>query len=232
MRLHSFFQEGRMSRRTGWLVVGILILLMAWSGIGAASDYVLKDMGSFHVGGRQVTLKDLPVKEIVFSAGAPAVKVDPNGDFEVEQMYVQYFIPADQKSKYPLLMWHGGGLTGVTWESKPDGQPGWMQYFLKTGHAVYVSDAMERGAPLGRVSRKFSKANRSSGPKSRHGSSSVSDLRVPTRPTPRHGLLIPEFFSRWPRLISFASSPSRVGRPQTRPSRRPITPISKRSARW
>jgi pimeloyl-ACP methyl ester carboxylesterase len=42
-------------------------------------------------------------------------------------------------------MWHGGGLTGVTWESKPDGNPGWMQYFLRAGHPIYVSDAVERG---------------------------------------------------------------------------------------
>jgi len=28
----------------------------------------------------------------VFSAGAPPIKVDPNGEFEVEQMYVQYAV--------------------------------------------------------------------------------------------------------------------------------------------
>jgi predicted esterase len=63
----------------------------------------------------------------------------------VEQMYVQYIVPANQASKYPLLMWHGGGLTGVTWETKPDGRPGWMNYFFKAGHPVYVFDAVERG---------------------------------------------------------------------------------------
>jgi hypothetical protein len=105
----------------------------------------LKDFGSFHVGGRQVTLEGYPVTESVFTQGAAPTRIDPNGDFEVEQMYVQYLIPSDQKSKYPLLMWHGGGLTGVTWETKPDGQPGWKNYFFKQGHPVYVSDAVERG---------------------------------------------------------------------------------------
>ena len=38
----------------------------------------------------------------------------------------------------------GGGLSGVTWETKPDGNPGWQQFFLKAGHDVYVSDAVER----------------------------------------------------------------------------------------
>ena len=45
----------------------------------------------------------------------------------------------------PLLLWHGGGLTGVTWETKPDGKPGWQQFFLNAGYDVYVSDAVERG---------------------------------------------------------------------------------------
>ena len=45
----------------------------------------------------------------------------------------------------PLLLWHGGGLSGVTWETKPDGKPGWQQFFLNAGHDVYVSDAVERG---------------------------------------------------------------------------------------
>src|SRR4051794_14899056 len=105
----------------------------------------LTDFGSFHVGGRQVTLSGHPITESVFTAGAAPTRIDPNGDFEVEQMYVQYMIPSDRKAKYPLLMWHGGGLTGVTWETKPDGKPGWMSYFFKAGHPVYVSDAVERG---------------------------------------------------------------------------------------
>jgi pimeloyl-ACP methyl ester carboxylesterase len=60
-------------------------------------------------------------------------------------MYVQYVKLENPKAKYPLLMIHGGGLTGVTWETKPDGQPGWQMFFLKAGHDVYVADAVERG---------------------------------------------------------------------------------------
>ncbi len=110
-------------------------------------SYGVKEVGSFHIGGSQVTLSGLPPKEIVFTAGAAPFKIDPNGDFEVGQMYVQYvkLDDASRKGRYPLLMWHGGGLSGVTWETKPDGKPGWQQYFLKVGHDVYVSDAVERG---------------------------------------------------------------------------------------
>ena len=111
----------------------------------AAADYLVKEVGSFHIGGHTETLNGLPSKEIVFSPGAPPIKVDPNGEFEVEQMYVQFIRQAAPKSKLPLLLWHGGGLSGVTWETKPDGKPGWQQFFLNAGYDVYVSDAVERG---------------------------------------------------------------------------------------
>ena len=42
-------------------------------------------------------------------------------------------------------MWHGGGLTGVTYESTPDGREGWMNFFIRKGWDVYNSDAVERG---------------------------------------------------------------------------------------
>jgi pimeloyl-ACP methyl ester carboxylesterase len=127
-----------------WLgIVGLVVFI--FPAVCLSGGYALKDFGAFHIGGRQVSLENLPVKEIVFTKGSPPVKVNPNGDFEVEQMYVQYFIPSEQVSRYPLLMWHGGGLCGVTWETKPDGNPGWMNFFIKAGHPVYVSDAVERG---------------------------------------------------------------------------------------
>ena len=60
---------------------------------------------------------------------------------------MQYFVPANGRGTLPLLMWHGGGLTGVTYETTPDGRPGWLQYFIGQGWTVYNSDAVERGRP-------------------------------------------------------------------------------------
>jgi pimeloyl-ACP methyl ester carboxylesterase len=57
----------------------------------------------------------------------------------------QYVKLTSPKAKYPLLLIHGGGLSGVTWETKPDGKPGWQMFFLSAGHDVYVGDAVERG---------------------------------------------------------------------------------------
>jgi pimeloyl-ACP methyl ester carboxylesterase len=105
----------------------------------------VKEIGSFHIGGEVVHLRGLPPREIVLVPGSPAVAVDPNGDFHAGQMYVQYVRLHRPRGRYPLLMWHGGGLTGATWETKPDGRPGWQQRFLEAGHDVFVSDAVERG---------------------------------------------------------------------------------------
>ena len=122
-----------------------VVLSLAASTLPVSADYLVKEVGSFHVGGHAETLTGLPTREIVFSAGAPPTKVDPNGEFEVEQMYVQYVKLAQPKAKVPILLWHGGGLSGVTWETKPDGKPGWQQFFLNAGYDTYVSDAVERG---------------------------------------------------------------------------------------
>src|SRR5215471_3865201 len=123
----------------------LLAILATVVSVPACADILLKEIGSFHIGGHEAVLSGQPTKEVSFTAGMAPVKVDPNGQFEIEQMYVQYFKLAAPKFRYPLLMWHGGGLTGATWETKPDGKPGWQQFFLTAGYDVYISDAVERG---------------------------------------------------------------------------------------
>src|SRR5918993_1821136 len=125
------------------------ILLAASLQVPAAASepgpIALRSMGSFHIGGREVAITGRPVKEVVFTPGGVPAKVDPNGVYQAEQMYVQYLLPADRKGALPLLLWHGGGLTGVTYETTPDGREGWLTYFLRRGWDVYNSDAVERG---------------------------------------------------------------------------------------
>ncbi|MCJ2072433.1 esterase [Methylobacterium sp. J-030] len=111
----------------------------------AGDSVAIRDVGSFYVGGRVATVEGLPRTDITLVPGAPPLTIDPNGQFEVEQMYAQYIRLAEPKAKYPLLLWHGGGLTGATWESTPDGRSGWQMFFLRAGHDVYISDAVERG---------------------------------------------------------------------------------------
>ncbi|MDM0108804.1 esterase [Variovorax sp. J22R24] len=130
--------------KTLWTCAAASLCIAALAGCATGALQV-SEVGSFHVGGRAVTLSGLPEKELSFTPGAPPLKLDPNGDFEVEALYARYTRLASPKAKYPLLMWHGGGLSGVTFETKPDGAPGWEDYFLRAGYDVYVSDAVERG---------------------------------------------------------------------------------------
>ncbi|MBP3751359.1 MAG: hypothetical protein J6H20_01935, partial [Pyramidobacter sp.] len=86
---------------------------------------VLKDLGSFFVDGHEVIVHGQPKRSFVCQDGSEQM-VDLNGQFEAGQMYVEYARLAKPRAKYPLLMWHGGGLTGVTWGSTPDGREGWQ----------------------------------------------------------------------------------------------------------
>ena len=110
-----------------------------------AAPLCIRDISSFHVGGRIAEMSDLPEREIVISQGAPPLRINPNGQFQVEQMYAQMIRLQDPRARYPLILAHGGGMTGVTYETTPDGRPGWQMFFLRAGHDVIVTDAVERG---------------------------------------------------------------------------------------
>ncbi len=105
----------------------------------------LKGVRGFHVGGERVRLSGLPLREVRTNPQAVARMSDPNGDYMVGQLYVQQFSLVSPKGKVPILLWHGGGLTGVTWEVTPDGRSGWHEFFMRAGYDTYVSDAVERG---------------------------------------------------------------------------------------
>ena len=85
----------------------------------------IADQGAFFVGGRYVE--------------------GERGNTLLGQMYVQYQIPANRRSPYPILMIHGGGQTGMNFVSTPDGRHGWADYFLAHGYATYLVDQPARG---------------------------------------------------------------------------------------
>lgn len=105
----------------------------------------LRGMGSFHIGGKVMYLDHGEPRMIQLTRTGQPANFDPNGSYFVGQMYVQYFLPQPLQHPHPLLMWHGGGLTGACWETTPDGRPGFREIFLRQGWDVYVSDAVERG---------------------------------------------------------------------------------------
>jgi pimeloyl-ACP methyl ester carboxylesterase len=85
----------------------------------------IADQGCFFAGGRYVEGK--------------------TGRIMNGQMFVQYQVPAKRRFPYPVVMIHGGGQTGVNFLGTPDGRRGWADYFVASGHAVYVVDQPSRG---------------------------------------------------------------------------------------
>ncbi|WP_426954203.1 alpha/beta fold hydrolase [Muricoccus radiodurans] len=112
---------------------------------GSGGPITLERFGSFHVGGRLVELSGRPVREYLPTVGSAPLRIDPNGVHIVGAMYARFMVPAPQRGTAPLMLWHGAYLTGVTWETTPDGREGWDAFFLRRGWATYVTDAVERG---------------------------------------------------------------------------------------
>jgi pimeloyl-ACP methyl ester carboxylesterase len=110
-----------------------------------AAPLQVRDIGSFHIGGHMVSLTGLAPRLRVSTTNGAVHPIDPNGEMIAGQMYVQYVKLASPRSPHPLLLWHGGGMSGANWETTPDGRAGWQMFFLRAGFDVFVSDAVERG---------------------------------------------------------------------------------------
>jgi pimeloyl-ACP methyl ester carboxylesterase len=99
---------------------------------------VLKSQGSFFVGGQNVFSDGLVGQQI------PGFTIPASGHVTYNQMYVRYMIPQGGDHNVPVVMIHGGTLSGKSWETTPDGRMGWDEYFVRQGHAVYVPDQVSR----------------------------------------------------------------------------------------
>src|SRR5712691_7681613 len=86
--------------------------------IAPKEPLILKQQGSFFVGGRQTH------SDATGWAQTPPVSAFGSGDVTVDQMYVQFQIPVTSSSrrKVPLVFVHGCCLTSKTWETTPDGR--------------------------------------------------------------------------------------------------------------
>lgn len=73
------------------------------------------------------------MRGIVSSAGAPPVRVDPDGQFQVGQMHARHVRLEASRARFPLPLRHGG-------------RPGWRMFVLRVGHGACVSDEAARRA--------------------------------------------------------------------------------------
>ncbi len=98
----------------------------------AKQPLTLQDRGSFYVGGEQVEQN-----------AAELGRMGPADRITVNQMYVEYMVP-DGHTAAPVVMVHGAGLSGKTYDTTPDGRMGWYEYFVRQGHPTYVVDQAGR----------------------------------------------------------------------------------------
>ncbi|HTY69930.1 MAG TPA: alpha/beta hydrolase [Alphaproteobacteria bacterium] len=78
-------------------------------------------------------------KEGYFYVGGHAATIDGH-QYVAGQMYTEFRIPAKQTHPYPIIMVHGGTMSGINYTGTLDGREGWAQYFVRRGYAVYVVD--------------------------------------------------------------------------------------------
>jgi pimeloyl-ACP methyl ester carboxylesterase len=98
---------------------------------------VLRDQGMFFVGG------DIVHTDVAIGPNSPFTPFGA-GDIAVRQMYVTFMVPQRERG-VPIILMHGGNLSGACFETTPDGRMGWYEYFARKGHAVYLPDQVSRG---------------------------------------------------------------------------------------
>ena len=127
-------------------VVGLVVVSLALEvrgNVDAAAPtsgppmLMIKEQGSFFVGGQSF------FTEHGNDTNEPSSR-NP-GTATINQAYVEYQIPHVQKSKYPIILYPGGGHGAKVYETTPDGREGWTTYFLRLGFPVYAVDGVNRG---------------------------------------------------------------------------------------
>jgi pimeloyl-ACP methyl ester carboxylesterase len=107
-------------------LTGAVSLALAASAYAATKPVVTQDW--FYVGGHYIET--------------------PGGQVLTGSMYTQVFTPVHVTHKFPIVLIHGGGGTGATYEKTADGRPGWAYDYAARGFRVYVVDQPARGRSI------------------------------------------------------------------------------------
>jgi pimeloyl-ACP methyl ester carboxylesterase len=136
VELYRDFGAGQITRRD-------FMLRATQLGVAGAAASLIGTLASDPVAAAERTMarKPLDIAEwSYFWLGVKRAKLARGTVTSGEQMYVEYQIPANLRHPYPIVLVHGGGGQGTDWMGTPDGRPGWFQYLLEEGYAVYVVD--------------------------------------------------------------------------------------------
>jgi hypothetical protein len=118
-------------------------LLLSVAAAAAIIGSALSPSGA--VAEQKKTTKPIVVQEQGSFAFGGTVITGATGDtFHGDHGYVQFQRPPDAR-KYPLVMWHGAGMSGKAFESTPDGREGFQSIFVRRGFTVYTIDQPRQG---------------------------------------------------------------------------------------
>lgn len=125
------------------LLLVFCCVLIASCGIKHNDEFLLKEQGSFAVGG---TVKESPGKFDPIAHGAfnPGNQSTEGQTLHGDHAFVFYQKPENAR-KLPLVFWHGYGQSLKTWQTTPDGREGFQTIFLRKGFPVYLIDQPRRG---------------------------------------------------------------------------------------
>jgi len=115
----------RLARAGIGAALAAALLAAPVSRVAAENPLMLAHEGFFYVNGVPTTVND--------------------HEYISGQMYVETRVPARKTKPYPIIMVHGGTMSGTNFTGTPDGREGWAQYFLRQGYAIYVVDQVGRG---------------------------------------------------------------------------------------
>lgn len=76
--------------------------------------------------------------------GGTVHKAADGETFHGDHGYAQYYIP-QQAREFPLILWHGMGQSGRSWESTPDGREGFQAILTRNDWPLYIVDQPRRG---------------------------------------------------------------------------------------
>lgn len=116
----------------------VFVVCACIAGTTSAFDHpvTLEGQGSFFAGGTVTKTAG------VYDSARPT---DPAGqEIHGDHAYVFWQRPLHARP-YPLVFLHGGGQSGKTFETTPDGRDGFQNLFLEKRYAVYIVDQPRRG---------------------------------------------------------------------------------------
>lgn len=110
----------------------LALLCVAGSGFAQTppskkSPWVLEAAGITYAGGQTVEAK------------RPRGATNPGGLIRVQQVPIQFLIPAEKRHALPVVMVPGYGVSGAVFQTTTGGGEGWLQHFARAGFASYAT---------------------------------------------------------------------------------------------